>query len=452
MTARRHFGTDGVRGIANTELTPELVFGIGRAFVATLQGDAPSRPRVAVGKDTRLSSDLLEAALLAGLMSAGADAVPLGVIPTPGVAHLTRTGAFDAGAMISASHNPIADNGVKFFTADGFKLSDRAEAAIEDAMAKGAAPRPAGPGVGRSLTGGGTAPYVAHLASLSTRAFSGRLIVDAAFGAATAILPAVFRNVAADLIVQHGEGDGMRINVDCGSTHLEPLQEAVRHEHGRAVGIAFDGDADRMLAVDENGEAVSGDVIIAMLALWFKEKGWLTRPRVALTVLSNLALTEYLHTFGIEVSETPVGDRHLIEAMLDEDLMLGGEPSGHIVARPFNTTGDGCVTALLLLEYLAERGLSLCEARRTFTPYPQLQDSIAVAVGDKEWLPDAPRVRETVARWRSRMGDRGRLLVRPSGTEPLVRVMVEAGDLAFCEEVLEDVLRSLAAAREEVRG
>lgn len=439
-----------MRGVANRELTPELALALGRALVRTLRAGGPGRPRIAVGRDSRLSGDLLEAALLAGILSEGADVIRLGIIPTPGVAFTARAGGMDAGVMISASHNPVGDNGVKFFNREGFKLSDEAEAAVEAHMGLPALDPPVGEGVGQILGGDAARLYVDFLRSMPVVPYRGRVLVDAAFGAAAALLPVALEGAAPGLWVMNGEPDGRRINVRSGSTHLAGLKEAVRQTGGGAIGLAYDGDADRMLAVDEGGEEVSGDHLVGMMAPWFREKGWLDEPKVALTVLSNLGLRESLERQGIGVVETPVGDRYLVEAMLKEGLSLGAEPSGHIVARPFNTTGDGLLTSLLLLGYLAEKGLPLREAKATFVPYPQIQESLAVSGDEKAVLVGRPEVQSCLGHWREVMDGRGRLVVRPSGTEPLVRVMVEAPDLAFCREVLEDVVRCLTLAREEV--
>lgn len=450
LPTRRHFGTDGVRGLANADLSPELIFALGRGVIRWLMAQGVARPEVAVGRDSRLSGDLIEAALTAGMLSEGARVRRLGVLPTAGVAFTTRTLGLDAGAMISASHNPIGDNGVKFFSRDGVKLSDGEEAAIEAEMAHPAGERPVGVDVGRLGPDIGNGPYLEFLKGIRFRTYPGRVLVDAAFGSAAAVLPGALDGAAEALEVRNGEVDGARINVRSGSTHLEALTEEIRRRADGTVGLAFDGDADRVLGVDEDGRAVSGDHIVLLLAPWFRSKGWLKVPRVALSVLSNLALSEALGKEGIGVSETPVGDRYLIEAMRSEDLALGAEPSGHVVAWPFNTTGDGLVTARLILAALAETATSLRELVARFIPYPQLQDAVRVPAQDRKAVAEHALVAERVAVWHDAMGEGGRLLVRPSGTEGLVRVMVETADLAFCRRILDDVLDAVRRAREEV--
>lgn len=411
-----------------------------RSLVPTPSG----RLLVAVGRDTRLSGDLLESALSAGILSEGADVHLLGIIPTPGVAYVARQGEFAAGAMISASHNPVEDNGIKFFTHAGFKLADEDEAELEAAMD---APNPDPPvreAVGRFVGGtSGRQIYLDLLRSVTGQPLAHPVIADAAHGSAAALLPDALASASRELTVIHGAVDGSRINVRCGSTHLQDLKDAVRQRGEGAVGVAFDGDADRMLAVDEDGETVDGDHLMGILAPWFLKKGWLRTPRVALTVLSNIGLRESLQKEGLSVRETSVGDRYLVEAMRAEGLSLGAEPSGHLVALPFNTTGDGILTALLLLAHLEETGLALKDAKRTFTPYPLLQENVRVE--KKASVIGHPLLQECVGRWEVEMAGRGRLLVRPSGTEPLVRIMVEAPDLAFCHEVLDDVMKCVEA-------
>jgi len=437
--------------VAGADLSPELVLSLGRGLVRYLKESGRPHPEVAVGRDSRLSGDLIESALEAGILAEGGRVHRLGILPTAGVAFTTSRLGLDAGAMISASHNPIADNGVKFFSDQGVKLSDEAEAEIEAAMGKRTVEPFTGTAVGRRGADIGADPYIRHLMGLPFPTYRGRVLVDAAFGAAAPLLPEVLRGAAQVIEVRNGVPDGERINVGCGSTHLEGLQEEIRASADGTVALALDGDADRMLAVDEDGGAVTGDHLVALLAPYFKLKGWMDVEGVALSVLSNLGLREALSEEGIGVVETPVGDRYLIEAMLEKNLALGAEPSGHLVARPWGTTGDGLLTARLVLGALADTGTALRDLTRRLVTYPQLQDAVPVPPKLRSGVASHPIVAERVDMWQRRMDGRGRLLVRPSGTEGLVRVMVETADLAFCREVLDDVLGFIKKAREEVR-
>ncbi len=417
----RLFGTDGVRGVANRDLTPELALALGRAAAIELGGSEPAR--VLIARDTRLSGEMLEAALSAGLMSAGADVVSAGVLPTAGVAYLAHRHGFSAGVMISASHNPVEDNGIKFFARDGHKLPDAVEDRIEMQLRAGAE-LPVGEGIGqRSEMGSLREEYIAHLASLVGSRYPQGVVLDAAHGAATSVLPLAFSPAAQSVAVIAAEPDGARINVDCGSTCPSYLVEHYR-AFGGAIGLAFDGDADRLIAVDEEGEVADGDVILALLATWLKERGELGPAGVALTVMSNGGVRDYLHARGIESVVTKVGDRYVIEAMRQEGILLGGEQSGHIIYRRASTTGDGLATGILLLSALAELGVSLADFRREVPRYPQRLRSVRVV--DREKPLGAPAYAASLEQAERALEGIGRVLVRPSGTEPVVRVMVEA--------------------------
>jgi phosphoglucosamine mutase len=437
----RLFGTDGVRGVANVDLTPELALALAVAAVSVLGNE---RPVAVVGRDPRPSGDLLEAAVVAGLLTAGADVVRLGVVPTAAVAHALVANPLDGrpadlGVVISASHNPMPDNGVKFFAAGGLKLSDADEARIEAALVAASA-RPTGAAVGRVRADldGSVDWYVEHLVAATPHALAGlRVVVDCANGAARVAAPAAYRKAGADVVVINDDAGGERINQDCGATHLAGLQAAVR-EHGADAGIAHDGDADRCLAVDAQGEVVDGDQILAVLATALKERGELPADTVVATVMSNLGFKHAMATAGITVAETSVGDRHVLARMRAEGLALGGEQSGHLILAAHATTGDGILSGLHLLARMAETGRSLADLAAVMTRLPQVL--VNVTVVDKDVAMGA--LQPLVARAEADLGADGRVLVRPSGTEPVVRVMVEAPTEAQARAVAE----SLAAA------
>jgi phosphoglucosamine mutase len=444
----RLFGTDGVRGVANRELTPELVLSLGQALGRRLHA-GETRPSCVVGRDSRLSGDLLEAALTAGLCSAGVDVWSVGILPTPAVSFLTRAFGASAGAVISASHNPVADNGVKFFDHRGEKLADAEEDAVE-AMLGQPFERPVGPAVGRRQDRAAEARerYVKHLKGFAKGRLAGRVVVDAAFGAAAAVARDVWADLADDVLVINGSPDGVRINVGCGSTHPETLAAAVTAT-GARLGVAFDGDADRVIAVDETGAVVDGDRLLYLFARHLLAKGRLVPPKVAVTVLSNMGLVEALADIGVGVVETKVGDRYVLEAMRREGLVLGGEKSGHIVIGDVANTGDGLLASLLLHEVLVEEGRPLSELARAVRAYPQRTADLPVA--DKAAFLERPEVAALVAEAKASLHGRGRVLVRPSGTEPLIRVMVEAADESVCDEVLGALVRGLEAVATPMR-
>jgi len=472
------FGTDGVRGVAGRDLDARLATNLAAAAAHVLGGSRASdsaRPVAVVGRDPRASGEFLEAAVVAGLAQSGTDVLRLGVVPTPGVAYLTDALGADYGVMLSASHNPAADNGIKFFTRGGLKLPDHVEDEIETRMAAQAAPdgwpapggpapgapgrqapgAPAGLAAGPGIPAGGfgrvrdaateAERYLAHLLSTlgSARPLAGwRVVVDCAHGAAYALAPRLLAEAGADVIAIGVQPDGININAGCGSTSLAALQAAVTR-HGADAGIAYDGDADRCLAVDASGLIVDGDQILAILALALNESGRLTGGTVVATVMANLGFRLAMTEAGIEVVETPVGDRYLLAAMLDGKYVLGGEQSGHIIMLDHSSTGDGMLTSLHLLATAAARGQSLAELAAVMTRFPQ----VLVNVRDvsKEKVAASAELAAAVAEAASELGESGRVLVRPSGTEPAVRVMVEAADAGQAHEIagrLADVVRS----------
>ncbi|MGB9860196.1 MAG: phosphoglucosamine mutase [Moorellaceae bacterium] len=436
------FGTDGVRGVANEVLTPEMAFRLGRCGAAVLAGGS-ARVRVVVGRDTRISGDMLEAALMAGICSVGGEVLRVGILPTPAIAWLTRSLGADAGVVISASHNPVEDNGIKFFSSKGLKLPDPVEEEIERLVLEESdgLPRPTGTGVGRITEVSEAAEkYVAYVCSTATRGLNGlKLVLDVAHGAAYEVAPVVFRRLGADVVVLNNSPDGTNINVGCGSTCPQGLAEAVRALKAD-VGLAFDGDADRVVAVDEEGRLVDGDNIMAILALYRQEQGGLPGGRVVVTVMSNYGLHQVLTGAGLVVHQTQVGDRYVLEEMLRTGAVLGGEQSGHIILLEHNTTGDGIITGVQLLQVMAATGKSLKEWASVMPRLPQLL--VNVPVRDKEQAMADPVLLAEVAAVREQLGKRGRVLVRPSGTEPILRLMVEGPE----EEELKEVLSRLEKA------
>jgi phosphoglucosamine mutase len=445
MTLR--FGTDGVRGVANRDLTPELVTALGRAAARVLGADGP----FVVGRDTRRSGPLLEAALVAGLCSEGADVERVGVLPTPGVAYLAQM--FDApAAVVSASHNPYPDNGVKLFARGGRKIADAPEQRIEAELRRlvdaGAEVGPEGPDVGVARDRvGAAADYIAHLAgALGGRRIDGQsVVVDCGNGAAYEVAPWALRVLGTQVKVLHAEPDGTNINAGCGSTDPGELQEAVVAA-GAHAGLAFDGDADRVIAVDERGRLVDGDQMLAVIALDLHDRGELRGDAVVATVMSNLGLRRALAEQGVELIETPVGDRNVLTALEERGLSLGGEQSGHVILSDLATTGDGTLTGLLLLDVMARRGRPLSELAAVVEPLPQVLRS--VQVGDGARVEHDGAFRAELESVEEQLGSDGRVLVRRSGTEPVVRVMVEAPTA----ELAETAATRLAAAVERACG
>jgi phosphoglucosamine mutase len=424
----RLFGTDGVRGRANADLTPELALSVARAAASVLADrDGTSRPVAVVGRDPRASGEMLEAAVVAGLASAGAEVLRVGVLPTPAIAYLTARTDADLGVMISASHNPMPDNGIKLFSRGGHKLPDAVEAAIEQRIARRDSEdhRPTGAAIGRVRDLAGAAEdYTTHVLSALREPLRGlRVVVDCAHGSASRCAPEVYRRAGAQVHVIGGEPDGWNINDGIGSTHLGPLIEAVA-QHGADIGIAHDGDADRCLAVTAEGDVVDGDAILAICALALHESGNLTEDTVVATVMSNLGFHHTMRDAGITVQTTAVGDRYVLEALHTGGLSLGGEQSGHLVFLDWATTGDGLLTGLALLSRMSATGASLAELASVVRRLPQtlvnvpVTDRLAVAASDE--------VARAVNAVEEELGSSGRVLLRPSGTEQLVRVMVEA--------------------------
>lgn len=447
MAARRLFGTDGIRGVANADLTPELALNVALAAAHILaEQDRSHPPVVVVGRDPRASGEMLEAAVVAGLTSAGATVIRVGVLPTPGVAFLTAEAKADFGVMLSASHNPMPDNGIKLFAAGGHKLPDKVEREIEAAIENPASwKRPTGMRVGRvhDLIDGRD-HYVKHLVATTPHPLTGlKIVVDCANGAASDVAPDVYREAGAEVIEINTEPDGININDGCGSTHLEDLQSAVV-EHGADLGVAHDGDADRVLAIDATGAVVDGDEILAVLALAMREAGTLTDDTVVATVMSNLGLRIALKREGLRLIETAVGDRYVLEVLRGSDYALGGEQSGHVVMPAYATTGDGVLTALHLMARVAATGRSLADLASVVTKLPQVLVNVRVA--DRAEGASASGVLTAVALAEAELGDTGRVLLRPSGTEPLVRVMVEAPTLDKAQQVADRIAAEVRAA------
>ncbi len=439
----RLFGTDGIRGVANRDVTAELALDLSVAAAHVL-GEAGvfagHRPTAVVGRDPRASGEFLEAAVVAGLASAGVDVLRLGVVPTPAVAHLTAALHADLGVVLSASHNPAPDNGIKLFARGGHKLDDDVEAAIEKRLGE-AWERPVGPGVGRVRDGAGEAQtYITHLvASLPSSLEGLKVVLDAAHGAAFDVGPRALRRAGAEVVTIGVAPDGLNINDGVGSTHLEQLQRAVV-EHGADAGLALDGDADRCLAVSADGEVVDGDQIMAVLALGMHEAGTLRADTVVATVMSNLGFKIAMQEAGLTVVETAVGDRYVLEAMHSGGFSLGGEQSGHLIMLDHATTGDGLLSGLHLLARMAATGSPLAELSGVVRRLPQVL--LNVRDVDRTRVDSEPGLHAIVAAAEAELGTGGRVLLRPSGTEPLVRVMVEAQT----REQAQDVAETLAAA------
>ena len=424
----KYFGTDGVRGEANVELTPELAFKLGRFGGYVLSQHEEETPLVFVGRDTRISGEMLEHALIAGLLSVGIRVYKLGVIATPGVAYLVRTEKASAGVMISASHNPALDNGIKFFGGDGFKLDDDRELEIEDLLdaAEDTLPRPSAQGLGTVMEyPEGLRKYQEFLVSTGVQLEGMHVVLDTANGAASTSARQIFADLGAHLTVIGENPDGLNINAGVGSTHPEHLQEKVK-EVGAAIGLAFDGDSDRLIAVDENGEIVDGDKIMYIIGSYLSSKGLLEKNTIVTTVMSNLGFHKALDAKGIQKEITAVGDRYVVEEMRKSGYNLGGEQSGHVVIMDYNTTGDGQLTGVQLTKIMQETGKKLSELAAEVTIYPQKLVNIRVENSMKDKAMEVPAIREIIEKMEAEMAGNGRILVRPSGTEPLLRVMAEA--------------------------
>ncbi len=431
------FGTDGVRGVANRELSPELAFKLGRAGAYILARSSGSNTRMVIGRDTRVSGDMLEAALVAGICSAGINVLKVGVLPTPAIAYLTRELKASAGVVISASHNPVEDNGIKFFSASGYKLPDEIESEIEALVVDDCAciPFPVGGEVGRAFQVHDAAErYIRYcIKSINTRLDGLKIVVDCANGAAYDVAPRIYRELGAEVIPIYNIPDGVNINCGCGSTHPEALCETVISS-GAGLGLAHDGDADRVLAVDAGGRLVDGDQIMVICARSLKEKALLPKDTVVVTVMSNLGLHIALKNFGINVVETRVGDRYVMEELLRTGARFGGEQSGHIIFLDHNTTGDGILTALHLMAVVKESGKTLQDLAGQMERLPQLLENVQVA--DKNLVMGSQALAEAIKTEEQAMGGKGRILVRPSGTEPLVRVMAEGTNMDQLKEIV----------------
>ncbi len=426
----RIFGTDGVRGIANSELTPELAFQLGKAGALVLT-EGTHKPKILVAKDTRISGDLLENALVAGILSVGAEAVLLGVVPTPAVAYLIRKDKADAGVMISASHNPVEFNGIKFFNKDGFKLSDKLEDDIQ-AMIENkfdGAPVVIGADIGHvSRDEKATDDYVDFAVSTLDGDLSGmKIALDCANGASYIAAEKAFKALGAETILIHHTPDGININEKCGSTHPEDLMEVVKREKCD-LGLAFDGDADRCLAVDEKGNLVNGDFIILISGLYLKEIGKLRDNTIVVTVMSNLGLMLAAKELGINVEITAVGDRYVLENIMDNNYSIGGEQSGHVIFKDFNTTGDGMVTGIQLAGMVKAKKKTLSELASIMRELPQILVNVVIPNEFKNIHNTDEDVKNLILKVEEKLHGKGRVLIRPSGTEPLVRIMLEGED------------------------
>lgn len=439
------FGTDGIRGVANETLDCRLAYRVGQAAAISLTKKPGVKPSVVIGKDTRISSDMLEGALIAGLTASGCNVVRLGVIPTPGVAYLTVKLHADAGVVISASHNPFEHNGIKMFSGEGFKLSDALEEEIESLILReGELPVKTGAALGQVMDGAFTAEqYLDHLASTVGQLPRMRVLIDCANGAASATARKLFSRFALNVDYINDTPNGVNINNHCGSTHIEMLAEKVR-EGGYALGLAFDGDADRCLAVDENGGLIDGDQIMAICADTLTKQGKLTGSGFVATVMSNIGLHKYCAEHGLRLLCAAVGDRNVLEMMQREGMALGGEQSGHIIFLEHMTTGDGQLAALQLLSILAQSGRKASELASAVTRYPQVLLNVRVGGNDeKKAIMESPLLGEAIRKAEAGLGGNGRVLVRASGTEPLIRVMVEAGSEQTARETAETLVHAV---------
>ena len=435
------FGTDGIRGVANAELTPEFTVGLGRAVVRTLREEGRARPHIVVGRDPRASGEMLEAALVAGITSAGGDVTAVGVLPTPAVAFLTVGLGADSGAMISASHNPVADNGIKFFGHDGYKLTDAEEDRVEELLQRLYSDRPVGVDIGRLRERHDLLDrYVDHLASTVAEPLDGlRVVIDCANGSASPVGPTLLKRLGCDVIAINASPDGLNINDGCGSTYPDVVAAAVV-EHGADIGLTHDGDADRLIAADHTGNVVDGDTILAILAQRLHRETGLRS--VVTTVMTNMGFKQAMRGMGIDVVETKVGDRYVLEAMRAGGHPIGGEQSGHVILLEHSTSGDGVLTAVQLLEALAVAKQPLAELATVMRRLPQVL--VNVAQVDRERLKGAAAIWQAVADEERALDGSGRVLVRASGTEPLVRVMVEADSQERANEVAQRLAKVCA--------
>jgi phosphoglucosamine mutase len=441
------FGTDGIRGLANRDLTAELALDVSVAAAHILvESSLSEQPTAIVGQDSRASGEFLEAAVVAGLTSAGINVYRVGVLPTPAIAHLVAEMKCDLGVMISASHNPMPDNGIKLFARGGGKLDDAIEARIEARMGEDWE-RPTGRKVGRVINDeGATEKYLQHLLSSVETPLKGlKIVVDCANGASSYVAPEVYRRAGAEVVAIFNQPDGWNINDDCGSTHLHQLRSVVLKE-GADLGIAHDGDADRCLAIDAAGNEIDGDHILTILARGFKARGVLKSDTIVGTVMSNLGFMHAMKDAGINVVTTPVGDRYVLENMIANDYSLGGEQSGHVIMRQLANTGDGLLTALQIMQEVVRTGKTLQELAATMVRFPQVLINVKDVA--KEKLSESTVIATAVNSAEDRLGDSGRVLLRASGTEPLVRVMVEAASDSLAQEVAQHLAE---VVKEELR-
>lgn len=439
----RLFGTDGVRGVANSELTPELAFNLGKAGASVL-GESRKNPMIIIGKDTRVSGDMLENALTAGILAVGGNVIKVGVIPTPAVAYLVRHYEAQAGVVISASHNPFEYNGIKFFNSEGYKLDDSIEEKIEDLIIRGIDPNAhmTGEALGTCMEGEENAMEIYRrylLSTIDVRLDGMTVVMDCANGASYKIAPQVYRDLGARVIPIGCSPNGININDHIGSTHPEKLQQKVREEHAD-IGLAYDGDADRLIVVDENGEVIDGDKTICICARMLKDDGKLAKNKVTATVMSNLGFHKYIENMGADVDVTDVGDRYVLEAMLKSGCVIGGEQSGHIIFRDYSTTGDGAVSSLQFMKALKRSGRRPSELAAEITLYPQVLVNARVTGEGKTLYKKDEEVLRAVEIIEEKMAGDGRVLIRPSGTEPLVRIMIEGRD----KDAISEMAQALA--------
>ncbi len=442
----RLFGTDGVRGVAGSELTPNLAFQLGRAGAHVL-AQKTLRPKILVGCDTRISCDMLESALVAGILSAGASAVRLGVMPTPAVAHVTRTTGAAAGVVISASHNPAKYNGIKFFSGDGYKLPDAVEDEIQRIIETDSVPTFTGGDIGRSFTDAAASELYAEFAAktIQTKLSGMRIAVDCANGATSRIAPAVLRSLGAEVTAICDTPDGLNINDGCGSTHMENVSALVK-KGGFDLGVAFDGDGDRVLFTDADGNVIDGDQAMAATAIALKNENRLVNHTLVATVMSNLGLEIACRENGITLLRTAVGDRYVLEEMQKGGHILGGEQSGHIIFAEHATTGDGLVSALQFLEIMQKSGKTAADLAGAMTSLPQVLRNVKVSNDKKHTITEHADIAREIARIEKALAGRGRVLIRPSGTEPRVRIMLEGESLSMIEKEA-DILQALLISK-----
>lgn len=440
----RLFGTDGARGVANSDLTCELAMQIGRATAMVLSADV-KRPKVMIGMDTRISSEMLESSISAGLCSVGADVLLLGVIPTPAVAYLVKKYRYDAGIMISASHNPFEYNGIKIFKSDGYKLPDSVEEKIEAIILDdtGVVPQATGENVGRiERSSFATFDYIAHLETTIDCDLEGmNIVIDCANGSSSVTAPKMFERLGANCQALSTAPDGTNINYHCGSTHLENISEYVKNNHNCQIGLAFDGDADRLLCVDENGDVVDGDKIISICAKAMKDECRLKKDTAVVTVMSNMGFFRFCEENGISCEKTKVGDRYVLENMLENGYNIGGEQSGHVIFLDHATTGDGQLTALQLLKVMKKTGKKLSELASEMKVYPQVTRNVRVSQMGKVRFATDESIKIAINEAEKELGNKGRVLVRVSGTEPLVRVMLEGEDERLINRLASEVAK-----------